>query len=206
MFTSIPTTHATAILLLHHVVAGLLVPRLSAPDTRIHTDDPAKNSRQMRLIAHSTILGDHGQTRVRFQHELLTTADPLSRDVGQRRLAEALAERSEEVTGTKPHDVREVGSANGPSEIGCNVLRQALLLPVSKAATMRGRPLCRPTMPTALTTQELYRALDAGFGGITVGIETFGRGSEQLPHSLAIAEMRSFIPSIAVRTGSVCRV
>jgi hypothetical protein len=108
--------------------------KLSPPDTRIHADDPAEYSREMRLITHSAIQSDLGERRAGICHEFLGTSDTLSRDVSQRWLAEGLPERPEEVAGTQPRDVRKVASSNARAEVRRNVRREALLLPERKAS------------------------------------------------------------------------
>jgi hypothetical protein len=116
------------------VFARCVLGNLSPPGTRIHADDPAEYSRQMRLIAHSAIESNLGQRRVRAQQEFLATSDALPRYVGQRRLAEALPERSKEMTGTQRCCMREVGSPNARTQVRRDVRRHAPFLPKRETA------------------------------------------------------------------------
>jgi len=141
----------------------------------------------MRLIAHTAIQRDLGQRRVRAPQEVLATSDALPRYVSQRRLAEALSERSKEMTRTQSCCMREVGSPNARAQVRRDVRRHAPFLPKRETAARCERTSHLLTPPDAAPPNEVGGALDAGFRGIPVSVQSCSCGCEKFRDHLARA-------------------
>src|SRR5690606_2295386 len=80
----------------------------SAPGHGAVPDEATEDACQMRLVAHSTGQRDLAQRVVRGQQQALRQPHPLERDVGHRRLAEALLEGPGEVAGAETNKCRKI--------------------------------------------------------------------------------------------------
>ena len=148
------------------------------PEARIDSDDLAKNTGEMGLVAHSAVESDLRKRLPGVQHDALGVAHPPYFDIGEWSLTEALSEGAREVADAQLHDAGEVRNTETEANMRIDVGGHTLRLPGSEA-TPRG--ILTPQMPRSFQAepQKLLRLLHAGFRPIPVAVERGGcRGQE----------------------------
>src|ERR1700733_2118750 len=145
----------------------------SPPKTWIHSDDPAKDPREVRLITHPAIEGDLRQRRSRAQHDGLRVPDTLPHNVSEWRFTETLAESPDEMSGAQSCDASKVSYPDGGADVGRNVRGNVPVLPWGKAAWNSRCSLDRVSL--AGHSQQFCGALNAGFCRDLITLQCCGR-------------------------------
>jgi hypothetical protein len=83
---------------------------LSSPDARADSDDLAKHTGEMGLVAHSAVKSHLRKRLSRVLHDDLGMAHSPYFDIGEGRLTEALSECAREVADAELHDAGEVAT------------------------------------------------------------------------------------------------
>ena len=151
--------------------------QLSAPGAWINADDPAKDTREVGLISHTTVEGDLRQRRPGTQHERLCVLDSLPRDVGEWSITEALSKSMEEMPAAQSCGASKVNDPNSGADVGRNVRDDVLLLPRCETASNRGFGLDRESLDGAV--QKLRGALKAGFRSSAIAVQRSGRYGDE---------------------------
>ena len=111
-----------------------ILKELTPPGPGIGSDNSAKSSREMRLIAHAARQGHLRQGYARRQHKLLSPRYAPLYEVGKRGLSESLAKGAGEMARAQSNETSELTDSDGRVEFVLDVGCQPFGLPRSEAA------------------------------------------------------------------------
>ena len=89
---------------------------LPSPEARTDSDDLAKHTGEMGLVAHSAFKSDLRKRLSSVQHDDLGVVHPPYFDIGERRLTETRSECVREVADAELYDAREVRKAEAEAD------------------------------------------------------------------------------------------
>ena len=106
---------------------------LPPPEARTGSDDPAKHTREMGLVAHSALKSDLCNRLSSVQQDGLGMAHPSFFDIGEGSPTEALSECAREVADAELYDAGEVRNAEVEADVRLDVGGQTFCLPGGEA-------------------------------------------------------------------------
>ena len=171
----------------HVLSAGGLGLELPSPEARTDSDNLAKNTGEMGLVAHSAVKCDPRKRLLSVLHDDLGVSYPPCSDVGHGRLTETPSECAREVANAELRDAGEIRNVEAETNVGLDVGDHAFCLPGGEASLRRKRIHLIPFSVRA-DSQKLRRLLHADFCPIAVAIERGGCHGEELDQRLVAGQ------------------
>ena len=144
----------------HVLSAGGLGLELPSPEARTDSDNLAKNTGEMGLVAHSAVKCDPRKRLLSVLHDDLGVSYPPCSDVGHGRLTETPSECAREVANAELRDAGEIRNVEAETNVGLDVGDHAFCLPGGEASPRRKLIHLVPSFVRA-DSQKLRRLLHA---------------------------------------------
>ena len=122
---------------LHVLSAGGLELELLSPEARTDSDNLAKNTGEMGLVAHSAVKCDPRKRLLSVLHDDLGVPYPSYSDIGHGRLTETPSECAREVADAELRDAGEIRNVQAEADVRLDVRDHAFCLPGVESSPRR---------------------------------------------------------------------